>query len=381
MKKKSTITVKQKITLAFGTWIALMLAFGATGIGILLSLGSRDVFQPCRTLLVCEVALAFIGSVAALCFWRHIHRVVYGGLIRMTMGVESVANTLDLSKRSSSPRKDEFGRAAIAFDTLMDRVQEIVASVRSSTESVSSATREIAAGNFDISLRTEEQAASLEETASTMTQITETVKQNADNARRANELVSNATHIADAGNDIVQAMVSIIERIKVSSTKISDITGVIQGVAFQTNILALNAAVEAARAGENGRGFAVVAAEVRSLAQRCASAAKEINSLIASSVAIVDEGSEQAGKVHTTMVDIKTAITRASQRVSEITAASVEQSHGLEQVNQTVIQMDKMTQANAALIEQAASAARLLEEQATQLKTTVSSFKLFDANV
>jgi methyl-accepting chemotaxis protein len=378
--KKLSITIKHKITLAFGTWIVLMLTLGATALRILLSIGNRDAFQPYRTLLVSEVALAFISCLAAITFWRHIHRVVYGGLIRMTKGIESVANTLDLSKRSSSPRKDEFGRAASAFDTLMDRVQEIVASVRSSTESVSTATREIAAGNFDISLRTEEQAASLEETASTMTQITETVKQNADNARRANELVSNANHIADAGNDIVQSMVSVIERIKLSSTQISDITGVIQGVAFQTNILALNAAVEAARAGENGRGFAVVAAEVRSLAQRCASAAKEIDSLIASSVAIVQEGSEQASKVHTTMTDIKTAITRASQMVSEITAASVEQSHGLEQVNQTVIQMDKMTQANAALIEQAASAARLLEEQATRLKTTVSSFKLFEAN-
>ncbi|MFM0336950.1 methyl-accepting chemotaxis protein [Paraburkholderia fungorum] len=380
VKKKSSITVKHKITLAFGTWTTLMLMFGATGLQIFLSIGSRDVFQPYRAFLLSEIALSLIGALAAICFWRHIHRIVYGGLIRMTRGIESVANTLDLSKRSSSPRKDEFGRAALAFDTLMDRVQETVASVRSSTESVSAATREIAAGNFDISLRTEEQAASLEETASTMTQITETVRQNADNARRANELVSNATHIADTGNDIVQAMVSIIERIKSSSSQISDITGVIQGIAFQTNILALNAAVEAARAGENGRGFAVVAAEVRSLAQRCASAAKEIDGLIASSVAIVHEGSEQAIKVHTTMVDIKSAITHASQMVGEITAASVEQSHGLEQVNQTVIQMDRMTQANAALIEQAASAARLLEEQANNLKTTMSSFKLFDAN-
>ena len=380
VKKLSTITIKHKIALAFGIWTALMLTFGATGLRILLSAGSQDAFQPYRTLLVCEVALALTGCFAAIAFWRHLHRVVHGGLTRMTKGIESVANTLDLSKRSSSPRKDEFGRAARAFDTLMDRVQEIVASVRSSTESVSTATREIAAGNFDISLRSEEQAASLEETASTMTQITETVKQNADNARRANELVSNATQTADAGNEIVQAMVSVIDRIRVSSTQISEITGVIQGIAFQTNILALNAAVEAARAGENGRGFAVVAAEVRSLAQRCAAAAKEIDGLIASSVAIVHEGSEQARKVHGTMVDIKTAITHASQMVSEITAASVEQSYGLEQVNQTVIQMDKMTQANAALIEQAASAARLLEEQANSLNTTVSSFKLFDAN-
>jgi methyl-accepting chemotaxis protein len=206
------------------------------------------------------------------------------------------------------------------------------------------------------------------------------VKQNADNARRANELVSNATHIADMGHEIVESMVSVIERIKLSSTKISEITGVIQGVAFQTNILALNAAVEAARAGENGRGFAVVAAEVRSLAQRCTAAAKEIDSLISASAAIVHEGSGQARKVHSTMADIKTTITRAALMVSDITTASAEQSLGLEQVNQTVIQMDNMTQANAALIEQAASAARLLEEQASNLKTTVSSFKLFDAN-
>jgi methyl-accepting chemotaxis protein len=380
VQKRASITVRHRVIAAFGIWTALMGGVGVTGVALLSHLGNNESSSLLRVLAAVQTGLALIGCIAAIAFGLHIHRVVCGGLIRMSAGLESVASTFDLSRRSASPRLDEFGRAAVAFDKLMDRIQETVSAVRSSTDSVSTATREIAAGNGDISARTEEQAASLEETAATMTQITETVKQNADNAQRANELVSNATQIADTGNVVVQAMVSTIERISLSSSRISEITGVIEGIAFQTNILALNASVEAARAGENGRGFAVVAGEVRSLAQRCASAAKEIKSLIVSSVATVNEGSEQASKVSTAMIDIKTAITQASQMVGEIAAASDEQSRGIEQVNQAVIQMDRMTQANAALIEQAALAARLLEEQVTRLTTTVSAFKLADAS-
>ncbi len=381
MKYKWSLTIKQKISIAFAIWTALMLLFGLAGTYLLFDTNANTNWQSSERLAACEIGLSLIGGLAAIVTWMHIYRVVYGGLIRMSMGLELVGNTLDLSRRSASPRKDEFGRAAHAFDALMDRIQGTVASVRSATEAVSTATRDIAAGNADISLRTEQQAASLEQTAATMTQITETVKQNADNARHANELVSDATHIADTGSDIVQRMVTLIERINSSTTQIADITGVIQGIAFQTNILALNASVEAARAGENGRGFAVVAAEVRSLAQRSASAAKEIESLIASSVAVVREGSEHAGKVNVAMVDIKSAIARASQMVSDITAASAEQSRGLEEVNQAVVQMDTTTQTNAALIEQAASAARLLEEQAARLKLTVSAFKLRETDM
>lgn len=294
----------------------------------------------------------------------------------MGKGLESVAATLDLSKRSSSPRRDEFARASLAFNTLMDRMQTIVVSVRTSSESVSTATGQIAAGNAEVSIRTEEQAASLEETSSTMIQLTETVKNNADNAHRAKALAANAMQFAEAGGETIHEMLSVIARISASTGQISEITGLIQGIAFQTNILALNASVEAARAGEHGRGFAVVAAEVRSLAQRCSSAAKDIEVLITSLLAIVQDGSERAGKVRAAMTDIKAAVEDASQIVSEIATASAEQSHALSEVNQTVIQMDKMTQDNAALIEQAASAARQLEAQAAQLKFTVASFRL-----
>jgi methyl-accepting chemotaxis protein len=205
------------------------------------------------------------------------------------------------------------------------------------------------------------------------------VKQNADNARQANALASNATDMADSGNDSVQAMVSTIGQISSSSSKISEITGVIEGIAFQTNILALNAAVEAARAGEQGRGFAVVASEVRSLAQRSATAAKEIKELITSSVITIQDGAQQAAEVSATMGQVKLAIKRVSDIVGEIAAASEEQSRGIEQVNQAVGQMDEVTQQNAALVEQAAAAAQSLEEQANKLKDAVSVFEVTDA--
>jgi methyl-accepting chemotaxis protein len=212
-----------------------------------------------------------------------------------------------------------------------------------------------------------------------MTQLTETVKQNADNARQANALATNATHMADTGDEAVQAMVETIWKIGESSNRISDITGLIEGIAFQTNILALNAAVEAARAGEQGRGFAVVASEVRSLAQRAAAAAKEIKELIGSSVAVVQDGSRQAVEVGTAMGQVKQAIEQVSDIVGEIAAASEEQSRGIVQVNQAVNQMDEVTQQNAALVEQAAAAAQSLEEQAKRLNDAVSVFKVNDS--
>ncbi|MGU7775722.1 methyl-accepting chemotaxis protein [Burkholderia sp. MR1-5-21] len=259
------------------------------------------------------------------------------------------------------------------------RLAATIGSIRTGAESVTVASREIASGNTDLSARTEEQAASLEETASSMTQLTETVKQNADNARQANALATRATDVADAGNEAVQGMVQTIDHINSSSSKISEITGTIEGIAFQTNILALNAAVEAARAGEQGRGFAVVASEVRSLAQRSAAAAKEIEELISSSVQMIQDGAKQASEVGATMGEVKRAIKQVSDIVGEIAAASEEQSRGIEQVNQAVNQMDEVTQQNAALVEQAAAAAQSLEEQARNLGDAMSVFKLADA--
>jgi methyl-accepting chemotaxis protein len=272
--------------------------------------------------------------------------------------------------------QDEFGQLLSSLKKMDRQLSDTVYGIKTSAESVTVASREIASGNTDLSARTGQQAASLEETAASMTQLTETVKQNADNARQANALATRATEVADAGNETVQGMVGTIEKISASSSKISEITGVIEGIAFQTNILALNAAVEAARAGEQGRGFAVVASEVRSLAQRSAAAAKEIKELIGSSVATIQDGSRQAVEVSSTMGQVKQAIKQVSDIVGEIAAASEEQSRGIEQVNLAVGQMDEVTQQNAALVEQAAAAAQSLEEQATSLKDAVSVFEM-----
>ena len=279
-----------------------------------------------------------------------------------------------LDNRISASSRDEFGKLFDALRKMDAQLSKSVRSIIASSETVTSAADEIASGNVDLSARTETQAASLEETASSMTQLTETVKHNADNSRAANALAANATTMADAGNEVVQNMLGTIERISESSTKISEITGVIEGIAFQTNILALNAAVEAARAGEQGRGFAVVASEVRSLAQRSAAAAKEIKELIGTSVEMIADGSRQAADVGTTMAEVKSAIKRVAETIGEIAIASDEQSRGIEQVSQAVVQMDEVTQHNAALVEQAAAAAQSLKEQAGNLRGAVSLF-------
>jgi methyl-accepting chemotaxis protein len=263
-----------------------------------------------------------------------------------------------------------------AMETMRDSLAVIVGQVRTGTDTMATASAQIATGNQDLSMRTEEQASSLEETASSMEELTSTVKQNADNARQANQLAQSASQVALKGGEVVAQVVDTMDGINTSSKKIVDIIGVIDGIAFQTNILALNAAVEAARAGEQGRGFAVVATEVRSLAQRSAAAAKEIKTLIGDSVNKVEAGSvlvEQAGK---TMDEVVASIQRVTDIMGEITAASSEQSAGIEQVNQAIAQMDEVTQQNAALVEQAAAAAESLQEQAGNLAQVVSVFKL-----
>jgi methyl-accepting chemotaxis protein len=248
--------------------------------------------------------------------------------------------------------------------------------VRTGTDTITVASREIASGNADLSARTETQASSLEETASSMEELTSTVKQNADNARQANQLAVSASSVAEQGGKVVAQVVDTMGSIKDSSRKIVDIIGVIDGIAFQTNILALNAAVEAARAGEQGRGFAVVASEVRNLAQRSAGAAKEIKGLIGDSVDKVDAGSRLVDEAGQTMGLIVTSIRQVADIMGEITAATQEQSHGIEEVNQAIAQMDQMTQQNAALVEEAAAAAESMQDQAQKLADAVSIFKL-----
>ncbi|MDQ0568630.1 methyl-accepting chemotaxis protein [Variovorax paradoxus] len=282
----------------------------------------------------------------------------------------------DLSQPLRSERRDEMGVITRAVESMRDGLAAVVGGVRQGTDAIATASGQIAAGNQDLSSRTEEQASSLEETAASMEELTSTVKQNADNARQANQLALSASEVAVKGGNVVGQVVDTMASINASSKKIVDIIGVIDGIAFQTNILALNAAVEAARAGEQGRGFAVVASEVRSLAQRSAAAAKEIKGLIDDSVGKVDVGSALVGEAGKTMEEIVSGVKRVADIIGEITAASQEQSTGIEQVNQAIAQMDQVTQQNAALVEEAAAAAQSMQEQAASLVSAVSVFRL-----
>jgi len=259
---------------------------------------------------------------------------------------------------------------------MQDNLARIVADVRTGTDTIATASNQIAAGNMDLSSRTEQQASSLEETASSMEELTATVKQNADNARQANQLAVSASEIAVKGGSVVTQVVDTMGAINESSRKIVDIIAVIDGIAFQTNILALNAAVEAARAGEQGRGFAVVASEVRSLAQRSAGAAKEIKSLIGDSVDKVESGTRLVDQAGSTMQEVVESIRRVTDIMGEITAASAEQTAGIEQINQAIVQMDQVTQQNASLVEEAAAASQAMQNQASYLAKAVSVFRV-----
>ncbi|MBN3756227.1 methyl-accepting chemotaxis protein [Paraburkholderia sp. Tr-20389] len=263
-----------------------------------------------------------------------------------------------------------------SLDTMRGRLTSIVADIKTAAESIAMAAREIAQGNTDLSQRTEEQAASLEETAASMEELTSTVRQNTENARQGSTLAGNASQTASTGGDVVRKVVATMDDISSSSSRVSEIISVIEGIAFQTNILALNAAVEAARAGEEGRGFAVVAGEVRTLAQRSAAAAKEIKELIETSVSHVTTGSTLVHDAGDTMDEVVRSVKRVTDIMSEIAAASTEQSTGIEQVNTAVAQMDQVTQQNAALVEQATAAAQSMADQADSLKAAVAMFRL-----
>ncbi len=282
----------------------------------------------------------------------------------------------DLSHPVAVDRGDEMGKLLNALGQMQEKLRGIVTGVRQNAESVATASAEISQGNHDLSVRTEQQAAALEKTAASMEELSSTVKQNADNARQANQLAMSASTVAVQGGDVVNRVVDTMKGINDSSRRISDIIGVIDGIAFQTNILALNAAVEAARAGEQGRGFAVVAAEVRSLAQRSADAAKEIKTLISTSVERVEQGTSLVDQAGNTMKEVVASIKRVTDIMGEITAASVEQSAGVSQVGEAITQMDQATQQNAALVEESAAAAESLKNQSQQLVQAVSVFKL-----
>ncbi len=281
----------------------------------------------------------------------------------------------DLTYRLA-PQSAEFGQVATSLNGFISKLHDIITDVRKGTVTIASASGEIAAGNLDLSSRTEQQASSLEETASSMEELTSTVKQNADNARQATGLASSASEVAVRGSNVLSEVVTTMTAINESARKISDIIGVIDGIAFQTNILALNAAVEAARAGEQGRGFAVVATEVRNLAHRSATAAKEIKTLINDSVEKVDAGTKLVAAAGNTMTEIVASVRRVTDIMGEISAASSEQEAGIMQINQAISEMDSVTQQNAALVEQASAASESLQDQARHLEHVVGVFKL-----
>jgi methyl-accepting chemotaxis protein len=325
-----------------------------------------------RNLMLVLAALALAFGV--VCAW-----VLTMGIVRPLRTAVDIARKVadgDLTAQIDATAKDETGQLLLALKDMNTSLLNIVGEVRSGTDSIATSSTQIAAGNQDLSSRTEEQAGSLEETASSMEELTSTVKQNADNARQANQLAASAAQVAVKGGEVVAQVVGTMESINASSNKIVDIISVIDGIAFQTNILALNAAVEAARAGEQGRGFAVVASEVRNLAQRSASAAKEIKTLIGASVEQVNAGSMLVAQAGSTMNDIVDSVQRVSDIITEITAASSEQSVGIDEINRAIGQMDAVTQQNAALVEESAAAAESMQHQAHNLAQVVSVFKL-----
>jgi len=319
--------------------------------------------------------LAAVAVVIAAVLGVGVTRSIIGPLQRVVNGAEALARG-DLSVKIHVLRQDEVGAVSEALNQAVGQLATIVRGVKSSSESISSATQQLAAGNTDLSQRTEEQAASLEETASSMEELTTTVRHNADNAQQASTLAATASSVAQRGGQVVGRVVETMRGISDSSAKVGEIITVIEGIAFQTNILALNAAVEAARAGEQGRGFAVVAGEVRTLAQRSATAAKEIKDLISESVDRVITGSKLVEEAGSTIDEVVNSVRRVTDIIGEIASASEQQRSGIEQVNQAVVQMDQVTQQNAALVEQASAAAQSMADQAQGLHEAVAVFKV-----
>ena len=346
--------------------ISLVVAGQATALaGPMLGWSGGWVIALGMTLATAACVVLVVSSVLARDFMRH--------FVMHTQRLSNCDLSAEIASSVGSPDGDQL---MSALRTLQASLRNTLGGIREGAGGIKVAAQEIAMGNSDLSSRTEQTASNLQQAASAMTQLTNTVKQTADSARTANQLALSASQVAGRGGDVVAQVVTTMDEINTSSKKIADIIGVIDGIAFQTNILALNAAVEAARAGEQGRGFAVVASEVRSLAQRSAEAAREIKSLIGSSVEKVESGSRLVADAGSTMTEIVSSVQRVSDIIAEISAATAEQSDGINQVNHTMSQLDQATQQNAALVEQGAAAAESLRDQSSQLVNAVSGFQL-----
>lgn len=373
----ATIALIKKIRPVQDAWLAVLDEMVKLGDAqaVRVAEDAKSAFGTARNLLIFlgGAALA-LGIIAAIFITRSLLKQL-GGEPDYAAEIASKIASGDLSGVIDAEAGDS-DSLIVEMRTMRDSLVNIVGQVRVGTDTIATASREIASGNLDLSSRTEQQASSLEKTTASMKELTTTVKQNADNAREANKLAASASDVARQGGAVVAEVVDTMSSINESAKKIVDIISVIDGIAFQTNILALNAAVEAARAGEQGRGFAVVASEVRSLAQRSAAAAKEIKTLIGDSVEKVEIGSKLVGQAGATIDEVVSSVRHVTDIIAEISAASQEQSNGIEAVNLAIIEMDGMTQQNAALVEEAAAAAQSLQDQASELAKVVSIFKL-----
>jgi aerotaxis receptor len=365
LRRRARVSIGTRIAASVTLMVGTLAALGLTLTFPLADAGVRQALQ-CLTLLAVLVGVHF---------WYMLAASVLAPL-RAALAASRIMAGGDLTGTIPSTRDDEVGQLLRVLSQLRVNLRSIVGDVRSNSHQIGISTREIATGNMDLSGRTESQASALEETASSMEELASTVLQNAGNAEQARRMADDAAQVAGVGDHVVTEVIDTMAAISAASKKIIDIIGIIEGIAFQTNILALNAAVEAARAGEQGRGFAVVAAEVRNLAQRSATAAKEIKQLIDVSIEKVDAGSVLAARAGTTMQEIIVSVGKVNQVMGEISEASREQSAGIAQVNDAVTQMDEVTQQNAALVEQAAAAAASLNEQADNLNAALRVFKL-----
>lgn len=338
---------------------------------------SEQAYQRTRLGMMFMIGAFTLALVLTLMTFMVLRRTVIQPLQQSASRIERIAAG-DLTMADEPTGRSEIGRLSHHLQQMQHALQQTVGAVRQGAEEIYRGTSEITAGNTDLSSRTEQQAAAIEQTAASMEQLTATVKQNADNAHHASKLAEDASGKASRGGQMVSGVVQTMGNISTSSKKISEITAVINSIAFQTNILALNAAVEAARAGEQGRGFAVVASEVRTLASRSAQAAKEIEGLIGASVSLIEQGSEEVIAAGSTMNEIVDAVKRVTDIMLDIVAASDEQSRGIVQVSQAISEMDRVTQQNASLVEEASAAAASLEEQAARLTQAVDAFRLHD---